>query len=535
MTEPAPYRSVVTPDLDALAGWIQRMMVSLRFLDLAIAIVTLIARMRDLNLEMQRRLAHLQRARPKSETLARLDRQLALQGILPEARRPAPKPRKKRPPQKGRHPGRGKLPEHLPRVPLLNPVPAELRVCPKCGSEMKMVGHSTCEYLDIVPAKLVVIVRQDERVACPHDDAIVSAPSPSQLIDRGKLGLTLVVECLADKVVEQQPVERLTRKLQRMGVEISPQTIGRAVARGMDELAALAKRIEDRVRGPGLLGTDATALPVLDRDAPEGIRLGTIWCWTNGPWVAFDYVHHARADGPKAFLGEDFARKVQADASATLRFIERAGGWLPGCFAHARRRLVLASKAGDTFAREALGIISELFEIERRSKLEGDSFADRLERRRRESSPVFAKLRAWLDLHRDMTPPGGLLGKAITYLTNQWKRLLLCLEDGEIELTNNRRERELRALVLGRKNWLFVWKDEGGERLARVLSIVSTCLAHAVNPRAYLHFVLRKIVLEGWPQARLDELLPDVVTRLEPSLALPTPRRALAALAASGL
>jgi transposase len=444
------------------------------------------------------------------------------------------KEKKKRPPQKGTHPGRGKLPAHLPRVEELNPVPAELRICPRCGSEMKTVGHSTCEYLDIEPAKLIVVVRMDERVACPHDDTIVSAPSPSQLIDRGKLGLTLVVECLADKVVEQMPIERLARKFKRMGVEISPQTIGRAVARAQHELSPLAKLIEDRVRGPGLLGTDATGLPVLDRDAPDGIRVGTIWCWTNGPWVAFDYVKTAGSIGPKVFLGEDFARKVQCDATFTLRFIERAGGWLPGCFAHARRRFVLAARSGDTLAKEVLDLIGEIFLVERESKKAGEDYAARLERRQRVSLVLFAKLRVWIDAHKGQIPPGTPLGKAIGYIDRQWRRLTLCLEDGELELTNNRRERELRALVLGRKNWLFVWGDEGGERLAQTLSIVATCLAHGINPRAYLHFVMRKIVLEEWPNERLAELMPDVITQLQPSLALPAPRRALAALAASG-
>lgn len=507
------------------------MMIGLRFLDLAVAIIALITKMRDLNLEMQRRLAHLQRARPKSETLARVERQLALGFILPAAQKPAKKPKKRA----QHHPGRGKLPAHLPRVPLPNPVPDHLRRCPNCGSEMKTVGHSTCEYLDIEPAKLIVVVRQDERVACPHDDTIVSAPSPPQLIDRGKLGLRLVVECLADKVLEHQPVERITRRVQRMGVDISPATIGRAVARAMHELAPIARLIEERVRSPGLLGTDASGVPVLDRDSPDGIRVGTVWCWTNGPWVAFDYVRHGRAEGPKVFLGEDHARKVQCDATSVLRFIERAGGSLPGCFAHGRRRLVLAARAGDTLAREALEILAELFAIERASRRAGEGPKARLARRQRGSAEVFERLRQWLAEHEGRIPPGTPLGKAIGYLQRQWSRLSLFLEDGEVELTNNRRERELRALVLGRKNWLFVWGDEGGERLAQTLGIVATCLAHGVSPRAYLHFVLRKLVMERWPNKRLHELLPDVVTKLEPSLALPAPRAALVALAADGV
>jgi transposase len=95
----------------------------------------------------------------------------------------------------------------------------------------------------------------------------------------------------------------------------------------------------------------------------------------------------------------------------------------------------------------------------------------------------------------------------------------LFLEDGRLEITNNRVERELRSLVLGRKNWLFVWQDIGGARAASILTILGTCIAHRINPRAYLHAVA-KMLLDGWPQDRLRELLPDRIARLRPELRL---------------
>jgi hypothetical protein len=112
---------------------------------------------------------------------------------------------------------------------------------------------------------------------------------------------------------------------------------------------------------------------------------------------------------------------------------------------------------------------------------------------------------------------------------------LLFLDDGNIEATNNRRERELRRLVLGRKNWLFTWLDDGAERTGNMLSIVATCIAHDVNPRAYLHKVVHHIV-RGWPQERLRDLLPDRMLAAYPelyvgdpdALPMPSPPRALA-------
>lgn len=179
-------------------------------------------------------------------------------------------------------------------------------------------------------------------------------------------------------------------------------------------------------------------------------------------------------------------------------------------------------------------LIAKLFAVERESTCAGDNAQQRCQRRQRDSRPILDEVRAWVDRQAALTPPKTPLGKALGYLDRQWKRLLLFLDDGNIEATNNRRERELRRLVLGRRNWLFTWLDDGGERTGNVLSIVATCIAHDVNPRAYLHQVVHCIV-HGWPQDKLRELLPDRMLVSHPeiyvgdpdALPLPSPSRAL--------
>jgi transposase len=211
---------------------------------------------------------------------------------------------------------------------------------------------------------------------------------------------------------------------------------------------------------------------------------------------------------------------VQCDGTSITNFLERAGGKRPGCWAHGRRRFVACARSGDALAYEALRIIRRLFAVERLSAMLGETADERLLRRREHSAPVLAELRAWLHEQRGVIPPKTPLGKAIGYLLRQWHRLILFLTDGRIELTNNRVERELRSLVLGRKNWLFAYGDLGGERTATILTIVGTCIAHRVNPRAYLH-VVTKLIVHGWPHARVRELLPDQIVKLHPELRLP--------------
>ena len=359
-------------------------------------------------------------------------------------------------------------------------------------------------------------------MACPKDDTIVSASVPSQIVERGKLGDTLIVEAVCDKYLEHQPIERQSTRFARAGIDIAPQTLGRSVAAAIDLLAPVAKLIEEQTRAPGLLGTDATGIPILDPNAPEGIRSGAMWCWTNARWVTFFYSSSGDSNSVKRFLGKDLARTVQCDGTHVLSFLERVGGKRPGCWSHGRRRLVEAARAGDAIALEGLHIIARLFVVERASTLAGDTAEKRRERRETHTRAITDELGAWVDRHRAVIPPKTPLGQALGYLHRQWRRLLLFLEDGNVEATNNRRERELRRLILGRKNWLFTWLDEGGERTGHILSIIATCIAHDVNPRAYLHLVVRCIV-HGWPQARLRDLLPDRMLVTHPELFIGDP------------
>jgi transposase len=137
---------------------------------------------------------------------------------------------------------------------------------------MTTVAHSTCETLEVIPARVVVIQRLDETVACPHDNTIVSAPTPPQIVERGKLGDGLIVEALADKYIEHLSARAAVPPLERSAVQIAPQTLGRSVAAAIDLLAPISKLIRDMTREHGILSMDASGIPILDPAAPEGIR-----------------------------------------------------------------------------------------------------------------------------------------------------------------------------------------------------------------------------------------------------------------------
>ena len=98
-------------------------------------------------------------------------------------------------------------------------------------------------------------------------------------------------------------------------------------------------------------------------------------------------------------------------------------------------------------------------------------------------------------------------GEAIAYTLSNWKALTRYSDDGDLEIDNNRAERSLRGIAVGRRNWTFYGSDNGGRTAAVLTSLIATCKGLGVDPFAYLRDVFAR--LSSHPQSRLGELLPD--------------------------
>ena len=92
------------------------------------------------------------------------------------------------------------------------------------------------------------------------------------------------------------------------------------------------------------------------------------------------------------------------------------------------------------------------------------------------------------------------------YALGRWTALSRYVDDGTLEIDNNAAERSIRAIALGRKNWLFAGSDAGGERAAAIYSLIETCKLNDIDPEAYLRSILSSIA--DHPINRVAELLP---------------------------
>ncbi|MCB0271267.1 MAG: IS66 family transposase, partial [Calditrichaeota bacterium] len=184
------------------------------------------------------------------------------------------------------------------------------------------------------------------------------------------------------------------------------------------------------------------------------------------------------------------------------------------CWAHVRRKFFdLAKAQASPLATEALKRIGALYEIE--AGIRGQPPDQRQAVREKLAAPLLDEFKLWLAATLGQLSKRSALAEAIRYALTRWPALTRYVGDGRIEMDNNAAERALRAVAIGRKNYLFAGSDAGGERAAAIYSLIGTAKLNDMDPEAYLRHVLERIA--DHPVNRIDELLPWNV-ELEPRI-----------------
>jgi transposase len=423
-------------------------------------------------------------------------------------------------PARRRGHGRRPLPGHLPRERVEYDVSEAEKACPCCGTARVRIGAETSEQLDYRPASLFVVQRVRHSYACtvcsrtadPADDptpTITTAALPAQPISKGVPGPGLLAHVVVSKFADHLPLYRQAGILARHGVDLSPSTLGGWVAAAADLLRPLVVRMAELVRQSRVIQTDDTPVPVLEPGFRR-TRTGHLWVYLGDAdhrYAVFDFTSTYAGDGPRAFLG-DYAGYVQADALKQYDALFDRAPPRPtevGCLAHARRKFHDARTSDPARAHEALARIRRLYAIEAEVKPLDD--AGRFAARQARARPVLDALFSWLEEQRGVVLPKSPMGVAIGYALGNRAALSRYTEAGFLSIDNNASERALRAVAVGRKNYLFAGSDAGGRSAAILYSVVGTCRRIGLDPLAYLRDAFAR--LPTLPASRVNELLPD--------------------------
>lgn len=411
-----------------------------------------------------------------------------------------------------RKPVRAPLPAHLPRERVIVPGPT---ACPCCGGVLRKLGEDVTETLEVIPRQWKVIQTVREKFTCRSCEKISQPPAPFHVIARGRAGPSLLAMILYAKFGQHQPLNRQSDTYRREGVDIDTSTMADWVGSSAAVTMPLYELIRRHVLAATRIHGDDTTVPVL---AKGRTTTGRLWTYVRDdrpfggpapPAAVFFYSRDRGGEHPNRHLA-GYAGILQADAYAGFNDLY-GGDRKPGpiteaaCWAHARRKFfVLADVAQAPLAIEAVRRIDDIFAIER--EINGRIADERLAARQSQTEPLVAELEGWMRAERARLSRHADVAKAMDYMLKRWIAFTRFLNDGQICLTNNAAERELRGIALGRKAWLFAGSDRGGERAAVMCTLIMTAKLNDVDPQAWLADVLRRIA--DHPASRLDDLLP---------------------------
>jgi transposase len=431
-------------------------------------------------------------------------------------------------PKKKNGHGRRKLPDSLPRIRQTHTLSEAECTCPECGTRRVKIAEEISEQLDYQPASLFVIENVRETFACPKcQGCVTTADKPAAPIAKGLPGPGLLAQIITSKYGDYLPLYRLERIFGRHGLELPRSTTCDWMAKCAELLEPLYDMMVSLALASKVIHTDDTVLPVQDKTR-ERTRQGRIWVYVGDrehPYTVFDFTPNHARDGPQRFL-TGFEGFLQADAFTGYDAIYLGSGGTVieiACNAHARRKFFDARSTDPVRAHAALAFYRQLYGVEREIKDELERLAAErgapltgseadaltLARRQENAVPVLAQFRAWLEEQRPLVLPKSPIGEAIGYTLGNWEALARYCEAGFLAIDNNVAEREMKRVAIGRKNFLFVGSDQGGQTAAVLFTFTSSCQRHGIDPFAYLRDVLGRLAGGNVSAEELAALLPD--------------------------
>jgi len=403
------------------------------------------------------------------------------------------KPRKKA--------GRKPLPASLPRIRIEHTVPDTEQVC-DCGCQRVEIGEETSEQLDIIPAKVQVIVNVRKKYACQQcETGVLTAPVPPQPIPKSNASPGLLAHVAAAKYQDGLPLHRQEAVLNRSGVEIPRNTLANWMIKSGELIQPLINLLEDKLFAYPVMHCDETTLQVLKEPDKQASQKSYMWVRVGGspsqPIRLFHYADSRRGDVASALLAgykgylhtDDYAGYNSTCSENSITQL--------GCWAHVRRKFIDAQKAASGKTRKigkadvAINLIGKLYGIEKQIKVL--SADEKHTIRQQQAIPILAAIRQWLDKTLHSTLPKGLLGKALSYLEKNWRKLTVYTEDGRLSIDNNPAENAIRPFVIGRKNWLFSASVRGAKSSANLYGLIETAKANGLEPYAYLRHIFKEL------------------------------------------
>ena len=396
------------------------------------------------------------------------------------------------------------IPEDIPRERVEHRLEGADLVCPRCGDIMTEIGTEIVNKLKIIPAQTIVEQHVYYTYACQNcnkediETPVVKVPREKNIIPGSFATPEAIAHIMTQKFVMGAPLYRQEQEINRKGIKLSRQTMSNWILKVTEDyMTPVYEQLHKELLTRDVLHADETTLQVLHEPGKKPQSDSYMWLYrtsgdTDKPIVLYEYQPGRGAKHPKEFLA-GYNGYLHTDGYAGYHDLGK-DITVVGCWAHARRKFDEAvkslpkGKAKGSSSSQGLAYCNLLFEIEQ--GLSEVTAQKRYEQRLEQAKPVLAAMFAWANTRT--AAPKSALGKAFTYLKEQWPYLTNYLKDGRLELSNNRAERSIKPFVIDRKNFLFANTPKGATGSAIMFSLLQTAIENELDPYRYLTWLLRK-------------------------------------------
>ena len=408
----------------------------------------------------------------------------------------------------------------LPVTEVETIIPEEVKAEPEA---YRQIGVEVTTILDIVPPKLIKkeihrlkFQRLDDKTLAP-----VVAAVPERMVPGGYASAGLIAYIVIQKYLRHLPLYRIEQMSAEWGAQLPRQSMVDWVRMAAEWTEVIYNRMLKELKEGNYIQLDETPIRYCDPDAGSGqTGQGYLWAVSHPQGdVVFDWRLSRRHGELTTLIGADYKGLMQSDGYGAYEAYDRTHPevtWL-GCWAHARRKFIQAQGENPRLVQSILKLIGRMYRCEAEWTQKNVSVAERAALRAGPDGHVrtmgaLRKLATRL-LASNRVLAKSDLGKACTYLLNQWEPLSAHLRFGETRLDNNHMENAIRGTAIGKKNWLFVGHPEAGKRSAVLYSLIVSCLRHGKDPHLYLRDVLTRLPL----MTNQDDLAPLLPKNWQPA------------------
>ena len=410
--------------------------------------------------------------------------------------------------------------DKLPVQELIYELSEAERRCPCCGKTRAEIGADENWQIEYYPGHFERLHHVRKKYACASCDAegvnprIQSADKPAAAIDKGLPGPGLLSYIVTSKFDMYVPLYRLENLFERQGFRIARSTQSIWCGDAADVIEPVYQRMIERILKSHLISTDDTHMPMQAKDKTTKAYMWVYIGDEDHPYNIYDFRLGRNREGPINFLG-DYNQVLLADGYAAYNGVVTSNALVrAGCWLHLRRKFVDAERSAPEIALDVVESVRALYAVEHAAK--SMTPTERLALRQQRSAPIVAALYERMSRWQLQLIPKHPMQDAITYATNQWQAMNTFLTDAAVPLDNNASEREMKRVVINRKNSLFVGNERGGRTMAILSSMTSTCRRLGIDSQLYLTQLLTNIPIIK--QQELDLWLPDVwKQRLQPA------------------